>query len=374
MKNNTAKNKKKQYHHLTLSERGQIQAYINMKDENGNRLYNNSQIAKFLGRHRSTISRELKNIKSTITIRSGKIKNKPYNATDADNLYHFHRGLSKGEYKLRKFPKMKEYITNKIKVDHWAPDVIVGYMRIHDIFDRDGFTSISTPTVYRAIRLKIIDVEISDMRRMKDKPIYNKHEKKPVSEGKRQYSIELRPKEVENRLNFGHFELDTVLGKRNGVNECLMTLTERKTRFEMIFKLKSKSSSEVVKKWNQIKDFLKSKFNKIFKTITTDNGPEFSEFLEIIENTKAKIYFCHPYCSGEKGTNERSNEIIRYFIKKGVPIELFSNDDINEIDKWMNDYPRKSLGYKSPLEKIQEEFDDKSILNKLYKIQEKVNR
>ena len=118
---------------------------------------------------------------------------------------------------------------------------------------------------------------------------------------------------------------------------------------------------------------MKANFNKLFKSITTDNGTEFSDFLNIIKDTKAQIYFCHPYCSGEKGINERNNEIIRYFIPKGSLLENYSFNDINNIVEWMNNYPRKSLNYKTPLEAFLEEFDDKAIINKIYKLQEKVN-
>lgn len=118
---------------------------------------------------------------------------------------------------------------------------------------------------------------------------------------------------------------------------------------------------------------MKKNFYKVFKTITTDNGTEFSEFKEIIKDTKAKIYFCHPYCSGEKGSNERNNEIIRYFIPKSTLIENYSYEDINNIANWMNNYPRKILDYKTPLEALLEEFNDKSIINKLYKLQEVIN-
>lgn len=152
-----------------------------------------------------------------------------------------------------------------------------------------------------------------------------------------------------------------------------MTLTERKTKFEFIFKLQYKTADEVVKKFNQIKSFMKSNYNKVFKSLTTDNGSEFSSFLDIIKDTNTKIYFCHPYCSEEKGTNERNNEIIRYFIPKGTKIENYSYDDINKIVEWMNNYPRKILNYKTPLEALLEEFNDKSVINKIYKLQEKVN-
>ena len=150
--NITSKIKKNQYHHLKESDRNKIQALVSQKDKNGKRLFSNSYIANYLGVHRSTISRKLKNRKSyRFMVRSGKTIEKPYNATDAQNDYLFKRGLSKDEYKLRKYSDMAKYIEDKIKIDKWAPDVIVGYMKSHNYFDRNGFTSITTPTIYNAI-------------------------------------------------------------------------------------------------------------------------------------------------------------------------------------------------------------------------------
>ena len=372
--NNTTKMKGNQYHHLTYEDRCKIEILVSQKDLNGKRMFNNSYIAKAIGVNRSTISRELrKRIKSKIYIRSGKITNKPYNATDAQNDYIFKRGLSKGEYILRQFPKMAKFIEDKIKKDKWAPDVIVGWMESHDYFLKEGFTSITTPTIYNAIRFGILNVKLEDTRRMKYKKEYEYHEKTELPISKQTFSIEKRPKEINNREVFGHFELDTVISKRNGIHDCLLTITERKTRFEMIFRLHAKSAIEVTNKINQLKIFLNKYYDKIIKSYTTDNGTEFSDFIGIIANSKTNIYFCHPYCSGEKGTNEKHNSIIRYFIPKGTLIENISNKEINQIADWMNNYPRKILGYKTPLECILEEFNDKSIINKFYKIQEKVN-
>ena len=372
--NNTTKTKGNQYHHLTYEDRCKIELLVSQKDLNGKRMFNNSYIAKAIGVNRSTISRELrKRIKSKIYIRSGKITNKPYNATDAQNDYIFKRGLSKGEYILRQFPKMAKFIEDKIKKDKWAPDVIVGWMESHDYFLKEGFTSITTPTIYNAIRFGILNVKLEDTRRMKYKKEYEYHEKTELPISKQTFSIEKRPKEINNREVFGHFELDTVISKRNGIHDCLLTITERKTRFEMIFRLHAKSAIEVTNKINQLKIFLNKYYDKIIKSYTTDNGTEFSDFIGIIANSKTNIYFCHPYCSGEKGTNEKHNSIIRYFIPKGTLIENISNKEINQIADWMNNYPRKILGYKTPLECILEEFNDKSIINKFYKIQEKVN-
>ena len=375
-KKNTTINKRKnqgKYHHLNKDDRITIESLINQKDENGKRIFNNTYIANYLGVDKSTISRELnKRRKEKMYIRTGKTKTMPYTAEYAQNDADFKRGLSKGEYKLRKYKKMTKFIEDKIKIDKWAPDVIVGYMKTHNMFNYEGYTTITTPTIYNAIRYHIINVELKDTRRMKYKPEYNYH-KNDLPESKAEYSINNRPEEIDKRLYFGHFELDTVIGNRNGKHECLMTLTERKTRFEIIFKLKGKTAEEVVNKFNKMKEFMKKYYDKIFKSITTDNGTEFSDFLNIIKDTKTKIYFCHPYCSGEKGSNEKHNSMIRYFIPKGSLIENYSYKDINKITDWMNNYPRKILNYKTPLEALQEEFNDKSILNKIYKLQEKIN-
>lgn len=373
-KDNTTNCKEKQYHHLTENDRATIQALIEQKDENGKRLFNNSYIANYLGVDKSTISRELRKRKSyRLMVRSGRSIEKPYNAVDAQNNYIFKRGLSKGEYKLRKYPKMAKFIEDKIKIDKWAPDVIVGYMRKHKYFDRDGFCEITTPTIYNAIRLGIIKVKITDTRRMKEIPEYKYQNKSSLPANKISYSIENRPEEINDRSIFGHFEIDTVIGTSRGKHECLLTITERKTKYEIIFKISSKTAEAVVNKINQIKSFMNKHYNKIFKSYSTDNGSEFSDFLGIIKDSKTSIYFCHPYCSGEKGTNEKQNSMIRYFIPKKTLIENYSFEEINEIANWMNNYPRKILDYKTPLEALQEEFNDKSILNKLYKLQEKVN-
>lgn len=373
-RNNTLKKKENQYHHLTEKDRNTIQALIEQKDKNGKRLFNNTYIANYLGVHRSTISREIRNRKSYhFMVRSGKTIEKPYNAVDANNNYLLKRGLSKGEYKLRKYNKMANFIENKIKVDKWAPDVIVGYMKTHNYFIKEGFCKITTPTIYNAIRYGIINVKLEDTRRMKYKQEYNYQNKTSLSISKIPYSIETRPEEINNRTTFGHFEIDTIIGTSRGKHECLLTITERKTKYEIIFKISSKTSENVVNKINQIKLFMNKHYDKIFKSFSTDNGSEFSNFLEIIKNTNTKIYFCHPYCSGEKGTNEKQNSMIRYFIPKKTLIENYSCEDINKIANWMNNYPRKSLNYKTPLEAILEEFNDKSIINKIYKLQEYVN-
>ena len=372
--NDTTKLKKNQYHHLKKDDRAKIQSLIEQVDENGKRLFSNSYIADYIGVNKSTITRELRRIKSKINIRSGKIKNKPYNASDAQDDYEFKRAMSKANYILDDFPKLKEYIENKILNDKWSPDAIAGYIISHELYKLDGFTSISTSTIYRAIHYGLLRVKKEDTRRMIKFEKSGKYSKKGnLSENKLSYSIELRPDDINDRKSFGNWELDTVISTTKGVHKCLMTLTERKIRFEIIGVLEAKAKEEVIIKFKKIKEYLKKNIKSIINSITTDNGSEFAGFLEIIEITGAKFYFCHPYASCEKGTNEKHNSIIRYFIPKSTLIENYTVDEINNICHWMNNYPRKILNYFTPQEMLQKELNNQELFDKIINIQKAIN-
>jgi len=367
--NCNAKTKKKQYHHLSKNQRVQIQTLIDL-NESSNEKYTITEIAKIIGVHKSTVSRELrKRIKSKIQIRTGNIKNLPYSADIAQEDYIFKRGLSKAEYIVEQYPKLKKYIEDKILIEKWAPDAIAGYMDKHELYLEDGFTSISTTTIYRAIHYGIIKVKKEDTRRMvKFEKKSSKRYSKPISDSKRENSIELRPENINNREEFGHWEVDTVIGKRSGKKPCLLTITERKTRFELIFKLNSKTAEEVTKTFKILKDTLGKNFSRVFKSFTADNGTEFSNYKEIINYIEVIIYFCHPYASCEKGSNEKNNGLIRYFIKKREDIDNYSVTDINNISNWMNNYPRKILNYSTSKEEFNDYVKDIANIRKLFNL------
>ena len=374
--NYKGKNDKKQYHHLTRDQRAQIEILVNEKDENGIRIYSNADIAEKLGVHRSTIWRELKyRVKSKIIIRSGKIKNKPYNVKDAQYDADYKRAFSKAVYLVEQYPKLAEFIDEKIQKDKWAPDVIAGYIESHQLYLQEGFASISTTTIYRAIHYHLLKSTKDDTRRMNkfntEKDCYQN--RRPVSENKKGNSIELRPDNINNRERFGDWELDTVISTSKGQHQCLMTLTDRKVRFEIIAKLEGKTKDEVVNKMKKIKSFFNNNLNDVIKSISTDNGTEFSAWKEIQNILNTTIYFCHPYASFEKGTNEKHNGLIRYFIPKGNLIENYSNKDINDIANWMNNYPRKIFGYRTPIEMLREEIEDDNLFNKIICIQKELN-
>lgn len=169
-------------------------------------------------------------------------------------------------------------------------------------------------------------------------------------------SIEQRPEEIDGREEFGHWEGDTVYsgkGKRK-TTRALLTMTERKTRKEIIIAIPNRKAETVVKALDALERKLGARrFRAIFKSITFDNGTEFAA-AEGLERScvnkrlpRTKVYFCHPYSSWERGTNENTNGMIRRRFPKGTNFAAVTNAQIAQAENWINNYPRKILGYKS---------------------------
>ena len=169
-------------------------------------------------------------------------------------------------------------------------------------------------------------------------------------------SIEQRPEEIDGREEFGHWEGDTVYsgkGKRK-TTRALLTLTERKTRKEIIIAIPNRKAETVVKALDALERKLGARrFRAIFKSITFDNGTEFAAAEELERSCvnkrlpRTKVYFCHPYSSWERGTNENTNGMIRRRFPKGTNFAAVTNAQIAQAENWINNYPRKILGYKS---------------------------
>ncbi|VKX02736.1 IS1239 transposase [Streptococcus pneumoniae] len=152
-------------------------------------------------------------------------------------------------------------------------------------------------------------------------------------------SIEQRSEAINLRLENGHYEIDTVLLTR-AKNYCLLVLTDRKSRHQIIRLIPNKSA-EVV---NQaLKLILKQ--HKIL-SITADNGTEFNRLSDVF--SEEHIYYAHPYASWERGTNENHNRFIRRWLPKGT--KKMTPKEVAFIEKWINNYPKKYLDYKSPRE------------------------
>ena len=202
-----------------------------------------------------------------------------------------------------------------------------------------------------------VDTQEELPRHGKKKHKYKKVKKnKSASRAPAGESIEQRPEEIDEREEFGHWEGDTVYsgkGKRK-TTRALLTLTERKTRKEIIIAIPNRKAETVVKALDALERKLGARrFRAIFKSITFDNGTEFAAAEELERSCvnkhlpRTKVYFCHPYSSWERGTNENTNGMIRRRFPKGTNFAAVTNAQIVQAENWINNYPRKILGYKS---------------------------
>lgn len=169
-----------------------------------------------------------------------------------------------------------------------------------------------------------------------------------------EHSIDNRPKEVEDRENFGHWELDTVKGGKDTSTACLFTMTERKSRNEIARKMPDAKGKSTVEVLDKIERKLGSEaFRRIFITMTCDGGSEFMD-IEGIERScidgkqRTKLYFAHPYTACERGTNENHNRILRRFFPKGCDFSKVTDEEVSKAEHWMNNYPRRIHGGKTP--------------------------
>ena len=137
----------------------------------------------------------------------------------------------------------------------------------------------------------------------------------------------------------------------------MLTIVERQIRNTIIRRISSKSADAVSNKFKNIQSFFGGRFSKVFKTITSDNGSEFSDLHELESKWSTKVYFTHPYSSFERGTSERHNGLIRRFIPKGESINNYADEDISFIEEWTNSLPRKILGYNTTEELFEDELD-----------------
>jgi IS30 family transposase len=130
----------------------------------------------------------------------------------------------------------------------------------------------------------------------------------------------------------------------------LLTIVERQIRNAIIRRIPSKTADAASNEFKKIQSFFREGFSKVYKTITSDNGSEFSELHELESKNSTKVYFNLPYSSFERGTNERHNGLIRRFIPKGKSLNDYADEDISFIEEWISSLSRKNLGYNKPEE------------------------
>lgn len=344
--NNTTKSRKGK--HLEYSERQSIERWYN-KDKR-----TKVEIAGLLERTEKTIRNEIKRgIVKNLT--SELVEIWVYSADVAQKRYEYYLRAKGPKLKIDNDYELKEYIEKSIKKDKKSPEVIA-----KEIKDMEFKAKMSAKTIRNNIASgDIYDIKPKDMIYKKVYKEKNK-QKKICEKVPPEKSIEYRPEEANSREEYGHWEGDLVIGKRKR-GAVLFTLTERKTREEIIVKIGSKEAKEVAQGLDKLEKKYKNEFKEKFKTITFDNGVEFRSW-RLMEKSYDKrkkgkrttVYYAHPYRSGERGSNENANRLIRRFIPKGTDITSITEEFVQYVEDWINNYPRAMFKYKSTNQILEE--------------------
>lgn len=336
--------KARKYRRMTWIDRLKIEALFNAK-------HTYRFIAKELGFTPGAIYAEVQH--GLYDHLDGKtwLYTKKYSASIAQE-YADTQATAKGvPIKLGKHYEFAAYVAAEIQAGK-SPDVIVNTLK------KQGRWTVSTTTLYRYIDCGYIPGVTT--KNLLEKPHRKPRNSSvtPASKPPKGTSIERRPKDIATRQTFGHWEMDTVIGKAKGKKQAVLVLTERKTRYEIMVKLWDKSCKSVLRAL----DNTLSKYPKgTFKTVTVDNGSEFQNCYGMEHdkkgNKRLQIYYCHPFTSCERGSNERANRIIRRFFPKGHSFAKYTSKDCQNVMEWMNNYPRKILDYLTPAQLFQEELE-----------------
>ena len=317
------------YYHLNIDERTVIwQLHTSGVSIRG--------IAKAIGRNPSTVSREL----ARNSCRSGRnYQITRYIPSTAQRSYEQRKSHCGRKRECES--EVLSYVKRKIE-EHWSPEQIKG--RGSDTLEIPSVT-----TIYRMIHEgRLGHITMEKLRR-------KGHFKRPAetrgkfNDGGR--TIKKRDKSVHKRKELGHWEGDTVVsGKDDRIlrsKVCFVTLAERKARFYLAIKVPDRTAASVTPAIiNTLKDYP----DDLIKTITFDRGKEFSGYEEIETALNCKTYFCDPYCSWQKGTNENTNGLLREFYPKGMDLSEVAEEDLAEKIELLNNRPRKCLGYQTPSE------------------------
>lgn len=247
-----------------------------------------------------------------------------------------------------KFLSCNEFLDHAdevMKHHHFSPDAIVGHARELELYT--DAERVCTRTLYNYIDANILKTKNIDLaQKMSRKPRNKRSRTNKKVLGK---SIDERPTTVEERTSFGHLEIDCVLLKKTK-ERVLLTLVERLSRQIIVRILEIKTAACVNQALSKIQSAYGDGFTHIFKSITSDNGSEFADLTACLENKGTEVYYAHPCSSWERGTNERTNGMIRWFIPKKMDPSRVTPSLVKRIENWLNHYPRKILGYATPFD------------------------
>jgi len=328
--------------HLSFEHRVLIQTRL--KDG-----WSPNMIAKEIGCAPNTIRNEIK--RGTVAMYKGNILR--YKATAGQTAYEQNRRVCCRHYALLEKADFISFVEKKFFEDGWSLDACVGYALEEGLFTRDQI--VCTKTLYSYTDLGLLGIRNIDLpKKLRRSPKKDRNRENKRVLGR---SIEERPAEVDDRSEFGHWEADLVIGSKKDDDDALLTMIERKTREYWMIRIPGRDPNGVMAALEVVRSQYSEHWDEIFKTVTTDNGSEFSMLSGLEDLSKTLVFFAHPYTSYEKGSVERHNGLIRRFIPKGKRIDSYSDEQIAQIELWCNGLPRRILGYHTPDELFEAELD-----------------
>ena len=333
----------KEYKQLSLSERVEIYSLL----KQGKKL---REIASFVGRDVSTVSRELKRNKSRCDLEYSPVKAQ-------ENAQK--KALNQRTKAPLKSHEIYLYVREKLRNEGWSPQIISGRIGI----DKPGY-SISKEAIYQYIYGKGKHFKLW-------KYLPERHKKRRIRAGrkvqraKRQskipgaISIDMRLKRANDRSQIGHLETDLMEGTKKE-KVVVSVSVDRKTRHTNLEKMKSKTAQEKQKVLTiklKTLQFLEKAGKPIVRSITSDNGTENTRHQEISEILGIKYYYCHPYHSWEKGTVENTIKRIRRYVPKETSLKRIKKSQIQWIEDKINNTPMKVLNFLTPNEAMEKEVN-----------------
>lgn len=330
------------FSHLSKTDRYTIEALLRAK-------HTAQEIAEIIHVHVSTIYREIKRAR-TVFRNSDWTEEERYNPDEAERLYRENLSAKGAGLKIDKDRGFADYIEHKIMDDKLSPAAALASIALEG---KKFQTQICRVTLYsyidKGVFLHLTNKDLPIKRNKKQKYRKVTTVKKPP----RGESIEKRPQEINSRETFGHWEGDTVYSGKKTAPDTLFVYTERLTRNELIVKMPDRTAASGVAALDVIQARFGPLFPLIFRSITFDNGVEFSDVEGLersasnAEEKRTKVYFCHPYSSFERGSNENNNRFIRRPYPKGTDFSGLTDEDITNLENWINRYPRALLGWKN---------------------------
>ena len=305
------------YQQLTQAQRYQIYAHNKMG-------HNQTEIAKVIGVHKATISREL----------GRNCGQRGYRPKQAHRLAFARRNKAKRRICFETW----RWIEKLIRLD-WSPEQISGRLKAeHDmqvshewIYQHILADKRAGGTLHKHLRCQKI--------RRKRYGSYDRRGKLP-----NRVSIDVRPEIVDQRKRLGDWEIDTIIAK--GQQNALLSLTERKSRLALLHKIDRRTAQAVKRASLHLLDPLDGPVH----TITADNGKEFAHHELIAQHLQADFYFAHPHAAWERGTNENMNGLVRQYFPKDTDFASVSDEEVDLVIQKLNMRPRKCLDFKTPFE------------------------